>query len=657
MRLVKIGIANINTTVGAFSTNTEKIISFMRKLNNEQCTIGCFQEQVISGYPSEDLIQWKSFVQAQWKCLEQIALESGNLKGIKTVFTLGLTVELNGHLYNANAVICDGKILGIVPKEKLPTYGVFYEWRTYSPGIPGLVENLSQTHIPFGDVIFSFPFGIIGVEVCEDLWSPDGPIRRRAYSGAEVIINASASPFRVGVIDTRKEIISTRAADNQAVLVYVNQYGGNDSLVFDGGGFINQNGNMIKEASRWEEGYCTEIVDLNKTSRLRYENTTWRTDCKLFHEKQDPVSIIISETGPGANHKSYHFRTPENKSFFLPAETAVMSTVHKYFEDLISAMITGLDYYEKTKAFKKIGVALSGGKDSMLSLIVCYFYALKKFSHLSGDEQRKAIRDYICCFSMPARFNSEETKSISAGICKELGISFKEISIQEAFEREMAEVKKMLNPEEKITEITKMNVQARIRGERMLNWANSSGGMWIQTGNMSEKAVGYTTMGGDMMGAYSLIANIPKTVIIALLTYIYEKFKWKSVGLVLKSKASAELAENQEDEQDLMPFPVLDACLYLFVEEKKGPLSVYMILNTMWSQEELKKMCPSYKPGMLKKWVRRFVVLFTNSLFKWVQTPEAVHVGKLELDRERALQLPVVQSKEWLFLDNFDELY
>ena len=131
----------------------------------------------------------------------------------------------------------------------------------------------------------------------------------------------------------------------------------------------------------------------------------------------------------------------------------------------------------------------------------------------------------------------------------------------------------------------------------MLNWSNSSGAMWIQTGNMSEKAVGYTTIGGDMMGAYSLIANIPKTVIIALLRYLFEKYKWQNVERVLASKASAELAENQEDEKDLMPFPVLDACMHLFIEEKKSPVIVYRILKTMWTEDELRDMCPVYKKG------------------------------------------------------------
>jgi NAD+ synthase (glutamine-hydrolysing) len=656
MRLIKIGIANVNTTVGAFESNTEKIINVMKEMKEEQCTLGCFHEQVISGYPCEDFIQWKMFVDSQWAQLKRIIMESKVKGGVPAVFTLGLTVRHNSNLYNAVAVICNGRLYGIVPKEKLPAYEVFYEWRTLSRGIPGMVEKLGGEQVPFGDLIFRFPFGVIGVEICEDIWSPDGPMRRRAYSGAEVIINVSSSPFRVGIVDTRREMICTRAADNQVTLVYVNQYGGNDSLVFDGGGYINQNGLMICEVPRWQEGLTFEVVDLERTARLRFENTTWRTDCETFYKNNAAVFIVDVPDGPHPNGKGYRFRIPANKSFFLPEKKSVKNPLHVYFEDLIAAMICGLDYFVKTGAFKKIGISLSGGKDSMISLIICYLFALQRFSGLDEEEKKKRIKDFIYCFSMPTQFNSQETKSISSRICEELGVSYKEISIQEEFEREMEKVRCMLCPDEELTGTTKMNIQARIRGARMLNWANSSGGMWIQTGNMSEKAVGYTTLGGDMMGAYSLIANIPKTVIIALLQYIYEKYHLQSVKEVLAIKASAELAETQEDEKDLMPFPVLDCCMYLFVEEKKSPAVIYRVLRSMWKDDELKEMAAWYKHGMLKNWVKKFVKLFNGSIFKWVQTPQSVHVGKLELDRERALQLPVVQSQQWLHLDELDEL-
>ncbi|MBN1697704.1 MAG: NAD(+) synthase [Spirochaetales bacterium] len=653
MRLIKIGIATINTRVGAVVDNTEKIIGAMKEMKSSSCGIGCFHEQVIAGYPCEDFVQWKMFVDTQWNSLKRIAVESRVKTGVPTVFIVGLTVRHQSNLYNAAAVICNGKICGIVPKEKLPTYGVFYEWRTFSRGWAGMSGMIEGEDIPFGDLVFRFPFGMVGVEICEDIWSPDGPMRRRAYNGAEVIVNISASPFRLGIVDTRREMISTRAADNQVTLVYVNQYGGNDSLVFDGGGYVNQNGLMIAELPRWREGIVCEDVDLERTARLRFENTTWRTDCEAFLKYGERVSVVEVPEGPQPNHPACMFRIPENKSFFIPVERPVKNAFECYCEDLIAALICGLDYYEKTGVFRKIGISLSGGKDSTLSLMICYLFARKRFSGLDEEEMKKKIREFIWCFSMPAQYNSEETKNISRRICKELGVTFREIPIQAEVEREIEKVGSMLGPDEAVTDITKMNIQARIRGERMLNWSNSSGGMWIQTGNMSEKAVGYTTIGGDMMGAYSLIANIPKTVIIALLGYLYGRYRFQGLKDVLETKASAELADAQEDEKDLMPFPVLDSCMYLLVEEKKSPAVIYRITRTMWTDDELKKMAPWYKPGMLSTWIKKFVRLFTGSIFKWVQTPQAVHVGKLELDRERALQLPVVQSREWLETEDF----
>lgn len=235
-------------------------------------------------------------------------------------------------------------------------------------------------------------------------------------------------------------------------------------------------------------------------------------------------------------------------------------------------------------------------------------------------------------------------------------MGFKEVSINEAFESEKKVTLNILDEGEELNSRTLQNIQARIRGMRMWNWANQSKGMWLQTGNMSEKAVGYTTVGGDLMGAYSLIANLPKTVIIELLRYLGEKHNLKSVEDLLKLKASAELEEEQEDERDLMPFPVLDACFALFAGEKLSPIELYKALRDMWTDEELEEMRPDYEPGMLKVWTKKFLNLFVISIFKWVQAPMSVHLGSLDLDRERALQLPVVQSREWLNLEEIDNL-
>ena len=281
--------------------------------------------------------------------------------------------------------------------------------------------------------------------------------------------------------------------------------------------------------------------------------------------------------------------------------------------------------------------------------MIAYEYAQRKFAHLEGLEKEEAIQDFIRCYSMPSHFNSTTTKSIARDLAKELGVHFVEYPIQKAFDSEVEAAENLLLGE-KVSPMTRQNIQARIRGLRMWSLSNSLRGLWIQTSNMSEKAVGYTTIGGDMMGSYSLIANLPKTVVIELLRYICEKNNSRALSELLSTQASAELAEDQEDEKDLMPFPVLDALFYLFAGEALMPDEIYQVVRSMWTDEELVQMRSDYTDGMLGSWTERFIRLFTNSIFKWVQSPQAVHLGSLDLDRERALQLPVIQSKEWLEL-------
>jgi NAD+ synthase (glutamine-hydrolysing) len=191
---------------------------------------------------------------------------------------------------------------------------------------------------------------------------------------------------------------------------------------------------------------------------------------------------------------------------------------------------------------------------------------------------------------------------------------------------------------EQPTELTRQNIQARIRGQRMWNWANSSGALFLQTGDMSEKAVGYTTIGGDLEGALSVIANVPKTVVIALLERLESRFGFKGVSATLHTAPGPELADKQVAESELMPFPVLDACLHLYAGEKMSPADVGVALQSLF---------PDYPAAKLTAWAMQFTKLFSQSIYKWVQSPLSLHVGSLDLDRERALQMPVVQRNEW----------
>src|SRR5688500_3134435 len=627
MRLAKLAVASLSPTVGAIRSNVSRLIAVAHEMAAENVTIGAFPEQVIGGYPPEDLVQWPGFLAGQRSELERFAKETAKAP---TGYVLGVAISVSGQIYNAAAGVHRGKIVGLVPKETLPTYNVFYEARTFSRGGPGLA--LDADGVPLGDYRFLFDFGDVAVEVCEDAWSPDGPMRRRCYSGSEIIVNVSSSPYRMGVDSTRREMLATRAADNQVVLLYANAVGGQDGLIYDGGGFIFQNGRLVLEAPRFSEGWWSSVVDLDRTRRLRIENTTFRSVFEAFRIEGAMVPPI-RVTGGTSDPSSLAYPPPEGGSFFLPASrSTVVDPRDRALDDLFEAFVTGVkSYYEKTGAFKSLGIALSGGRDSMLTLLVAW-----RAAQLIGAPDAPDA-PAIFAFYMPSRHSGGDTKQAAVVLAEELGVELKTIPIDEAFDREVEATVKMLGGKQP-TELTRQNVQARIRGQRMWNWANSSGAIFLQTGDMSEKAVGYTTIGGDLEGALSVIANVPKTVVVALLERLGKRFGFKGVTATLDTDPGPELADKQVAEHELMPFPILDACLHLYAGEKMSPDEVGVALQAMF---------PKVPAKQLADWAARFTKLFSQSIYKWVQSPMSLHVGSLDLDRERALQMPIVQKNEW----------
>jgi NAD+ synthase (glutamine-hydrolysing) len=631
MRLAKVAVASVSPTVGAVTSNVSQIIQVAREMAEADVTLAAFPEQVVGGYPPEDLVQWRGFLDGQRRELQRFADATAETA---IVYVLGLAVAVGGQLFNSAAIVHRGRVLGFVPKEKLPTYNVFYEGRTFSHG--GSKLALDAGGVPLGDYIFKFDFGLVAIEVCEDAWSPDGPMRRRCYSGAELVVNVSASPYRMGVESTRREMLATRAADNQTVLIYANAVGGQDGLIYDGGGLVLQNGRLVLDAPRFREGWAAEVVDLDRTSRLRMENTTWRSDCEAFRLQRLDVPVIACQ-GQTADRTRLAYPAPAGGSFFLPASVA--STIDprdRALDDLFEALAFGVkSYYEKTGAFRSFGIALSGGRDSMLTLLVAW-RAAQLLQSTRGD----AIADagsMITAFYMPSRHSQEGTKTAAHTLARELGVELRTVPIDDAIDRELEVTREMLAGGEP-TELTRQNIQARLRGQRMWNWANSSGALFLQTGDMSEKAVGYTTIGGDLEGALSVIANVPKSVVMALLDRLSRRFQFAGIAQTVATKPGPELADAQVAEHELMPFPVLDACLHLYAAEKMSPAEVERALLSLF---------PDTSPEQAHTWATRFTRLFSQSIYKWVQSPLSLHVGSLDLDRERALQMPVVQKSEW----------
>ena len=333
------------------------------------------------------------------------------------------------------------------------------------------------------------------------------------------------------------------------------------------------------------------------------------------------------------------FPVPPHRSFFLPPPVEPRPPRVEFCEELLDALALGVgDYFEKIGCFKTIGVALSGGRDSLLCLYIARRYLDRRFAALDENGRRAKAGEILRAFFMPTRYSSPETRAAAEATAAWLGAPLAIVSVDEAFESELAAVEKMLQPGEQLTQAARQNVQARVRAERMWTWSNCAAGLFLQTSNMSEKAVGYSTIGGDGEGAIAVIANLPKTVVNYLLDYLHEKTASDAIRLTLIKPATAELAEEMEDERDLMPFPVLDACFALFAGEKMAPDEVEQALVALFPDEDRAR---------LAEWTRKFARLFVQSIYKWVQAPLSLHVGNLDLERERALQLPVVEKPEW----------
>ncbi len=636
LRLIRIGMASLNTTVGAFASNVDAAIQAALEMEGLGCHVGLFPEQTIPGYPSEDLVQWRGYVDEQWKELRRFTQETSRCR---TLFTVGLTVIRRGQPYNVAAMVHGGRVIGLTPKKHLPTYGIFHEGRNVSPGWDGLADEINNT--PFGDLVYDTPMGRIGQNVCEDIWS-DKVTGDQAKHGVELVLNGSSSPFRTGVVDTRREMLRTRSADNECTIAYCNQLGGQGALVFDGGGFVVQNGAPVFEAHRWSDRVQTCVVNLDKTGRRRAENTTWRREAAEFEQAHGPRPIVV-QVQAWWNEGAPEAECPVPG--FMPAPHIGLEPVAAYFNDLTHAMVYGLaDYVRKTGAFKRVVLGLSGGKDSALVAIVAALAA----DHLKVDR-----KDFVRCYSMPTKFNSAVTRNAARVLAEGLGVSFVEMPIGDLVDLTAARVKEMRGGDEPLKRNTGHNNQARIRAELLWNLANELDALFLQTSNESEKAVGYSTIGGDGEGGLAIIANLPKTVIIALLRHLSmqgpqrgERY-YPGLGELVAITSSAELEEGQSDEADLMPFEVLDDCLQLFAGEKLLPAAMYKALRAKHT---------GYKPGELKTWVRRFCLLFIRNIWKWVQAPESLHLGSLDLDRERAFHLPTVQSTEWLKLDELDKL-
>src|SRR3972149_1503626 len=564
MRKLRLAMAQINPTVGDIKGNCEKILSHAEEAKKRGPGLVLFPELALTGYPPEDLLLKPGFIDDNLSALSAL---SKKIRGITAVVGF---VDRKADIYNAAAIIHNGRTVGVYHKMYLPNYGVFDEQRYFQAGAAPLTFVLG---------------GItIGVEICEDIWYPEGPARAQCLAGAEVIVNINASPYHIGKAVIREEMLITRARDNEVIVAYNNTVGGQDELVFDGRGMvIDERGNVICRAKAFEEDLVTVDLDIDSIGMARLHDPRRREAKRAADLNVRSIDLGKIARKPAAAQARQV--KPE------PLEEA---------EEVLKALVLGTGDYVRKNGFRHVAMGLSGGIDSSLVAAIAAI-ALG--------------RENITGVLMPSGYTSRESVEDAQALAQNLGIKTLTIPIGDTFDaylRMMGKAFRGTRPNE-----AEENMQARIRGNILMALSNKFGWLVLTTGNKSEMSVGYATLYGDMAGGFAVIKDLPKTLVYRVSRGGNEYLGKEAIPKRVFTKApTAELRPNQTDQDTLPPYELLDRILKAYVEEDR-------------SIEEIAL------SGFPKPLVKRVARMVDRSEYKRRQAPPGVKITPRALGKDR----------------------
>ncbi|MBG01124.1 MAG: NAD+ synthase [Acidimicrobiaceae bacterium] len=512
MASLRIAACQLNLLVGDLDGNREKIIAAYKEAEALTADIAVFTELAVCGYPPEDLLLKSAFIEEVQTTLKIIAAEIQSCVAV-IGFVSGEEVAADPiqRTANAAAICAQGKNFGVYQKRALPDYGVFDEERYFAPGT--------------GEApVFEICGVKVGVTICEDIWMPEGVVADLAANGAQIILNLNASPYEQGKIEIRQEVLQHRVIESQIPIVYVNQVGGQDELVFDGGSMaIGIDKKIVARAPQFKETVMTFDIE---PAPLRKSNS------------ESTIEI------------------PSSPKDYLPPKGEVeapISSPHEPLAEVWHALCLATHDYLKKNKFTDVVIGLSGGIDSaIVATIAC-------------DALGPA---HVHTVALPSRFSSDHSIKDAAHLAENLGCDHRVIPIEQshaAFLDTLAEPFSGLSED-----ITEENLQARIRGTILMALSNKFSWLVLTTGNKSELAVGYSTLYGDTAGAFAVIKDLWKT-------QVYDLARWKNSTMgeeyiplsIIEKSPSAELRPNQRDEDSLPPYDILDALLRGIVERDK----------------------------------------------------------------------------------------
>ena len=563
---MRLALAQINPVVGDLDGNRRLILEYLSEARAGGADLVLFPELAVTGYPPEDLLLRPGFVRAAEATVEAIAREARG-----TTVLVGAP-HFDRDLYNACFVLSGGDVKARYRKRFLPNYGVFDEDRYFAPGRDLILLEHGKT--------------LIGLTVCEDMWQPGPPATDLALAGAELLVNISASPFYVGRDREREEMFVTRARDNACFVAFCNTVGGQDELIFDGHSVVlDDEGTVLARAPGFEEALLVVDVEPKEVIGRRLRDVRRRALARERAQVPAVDVVHIGTRGPSANGSK---------------ATGTVAPFVDELEQMRLALELGLHDYVDKNGFSDVVVGASGGIDSAVTAALA--------AEALGAER-------VHCVSMPSRYSSEGTRTDAQRLAESLGTSFSELpigSIVDAFDAALAGV---FDGTER--DLTEENIQARARGVLLMALSNKFGWMLVATGNKSELSVGYATLYGDMAGGFALLKDVYKTDVFRLARYLNERAERELIPQTIIDRApSAELRDNQLDEDSLPPYPKLDQVLEQYVEHDR-------------TLEELSA------DGFDKDVVERAVAMIDRAEYKRRQAPPGVRLRPKAFGRDR----------------------
>ena len=616
---VKVAAVTPDIRVADVEFNKEQICRKMDEAAASGAKIIVFPELCVTGYTCSDLFTQDVLLDHAREVLTEIAAHTRDMDALVFV---GAPLAVDGELYNVAAAMNHGKILGLTTKTFLPNYGEFYEMRQFREGPEKAREiEFDGEMVPFGPKILftakQMEHLIVAAEICEDVWSPVPPSIEAVREGATVIVNCSASDETIGKATYRESLIEGQSARLIAGYIYSNAGEGESTtdLVFGGHNLIAENGTILAESKRFENGIIYSEIDVNRLMSERRKNTTFKT-AKERTLIRVPFDIEITETELTRVFPSRPFVPSENR------ERA------KRCEEILTIQAMGLKKRLEHTHAKCAVVGISGGLDSTLALLV----TAKAFDALGLD------RKHIISVTMPCFGTTDRTYNNACKMSLSLGAELREVPIAAAVMQHFKDIGH--DPEDH--SVTYENSQARERTQVIMDIANANGGMVIGTGDMSELALGWATYNGDHMSMYGVNASVPKTLVRHLVQYYADTTDDKELQEVLydvlDTPVSPELLPPKDGKiaqktEDLVgPYELHDFFLYYFLRFGYAPSKIYRIAKYSFAGE--------YDDETIYKWLRTFCWRFFAQQFKRSCLPDGPKVGTVALSPRGDWRMP-----------------